>query len=127
MRLASSLLRTARHAHGVSQRALAESARVSRLGIPAVESGARDTTLYRLEQLLVPLGQRLSLFATRARPIWQVAVDLPAALGVGDERRASREIIQGSDDLTRETRATLVALAVTQPPLVSDSPRQSSS
>jgi len=117
---ASSLLRTARHSRGVSQRALALAAHVSQPGIAAVESGAHDTTLDRLELLLVPLGQRVSLLPTRSRPVWQVAVDLRAALDSGDDKRAWREIIQCSDDLARETYATRVALAVTQPLPVGD-------
>jgi transcriptional regulator with XRE-family HTH domain len=118
---ASLLLRTARHSRGMSQRALAQAAHVSQPGIAAVESGAHDTTLDRLELLLVPLGQRVSLLPTRARPVWQVAVDLRAALESGDEGRAWREIIQCSDDLAREAYATRVALAVTQPLPVGDS------
>ncbi|MHB1614758.1 MAG: helix-turn-helix domain-containing protein [Actinomycetes bacterium] len=118
---ASSLLRTARHARGVSQRELARAAHVSQPGIAAVESGAHDTTLDRLDLLLVPLGQRVSLLPTRARPVWQVAVDLRAALEASDEKRAWREIVQCSDDLARETHATRVALAVTQPLPVGDS------
>ncbi len=117
---ASSLLRTARHARGVSQRALAQAAQVSQPGIAAVESGAHDTTLDRLERLLVPLGQRLSLLPTRARPVWQMAVDLRAALEVGDQKLAWRQIIQCSDDLSRECPATRVALTVTQPLPVGD-------
>ena len=118
---ASSLLRTARHARGVTQRALARSAQVSQPGIAAVESGAHDTTVDRLEQLLVPLGQRVSLLPTRSRPVWQVAVDLRIALESGEEGRAWREVIQCSDDLAREAHPTRVALAVTQPLPVGDS------
>lgn len=117
---ASTLLRTARHARGVSQRGLARAAGVSQPGIATVESGAHDTTAHRLEMLLAALGHRLSVLPTRSRPVWQVAVDLRIALEVGDDRQAWREIIQCSDDLAREEPATRVALAVTQPLPVGD-------
>lgn len=118
---ASSLLRTARHSRGVSQRALAQAAHVSQPGIAAVESGTHDATFDRLDLLLAPLGQRVTLLPTRSRPVWAVAVDLRAALDSGDEGRAWREVIQCSDDLACAEHTTRVALAVTRPLPVGDS------
>ena len=75
---ASLLLRAARQAHGTSQRELAEAASVSQPGIAAIESGAHDTTVSRLEHLLAALGQPLHVVMrigrgvklSRRRMIW---------------------------------------------------------
>jgi len=117
---ASTLLRTARAARGVSQRELSKAAHVSQPGIAAVESGSHDTTVGRLELLLTALGQRMTVLPTRTRPVWEAAVALRQALDEGNESTAWREIIQLADDLAREDGATRVALTVTRPLLVGD-------
>jgi transcriptional regulator with XRE-family HTH domain len=117
---AAMLLRTARHARGVSQRALSTAANVSQPGIASVESGSHDTTVGRLELLLTALGQRVTVLPTRTRPVWEAAVALREALDEGNQSTAWREIIQLADDLARETGATRVALTVTKPLLVGD-------
>jgi transcriptional regulator with XRE-family HTH domain len=117
---ASTLLRTARHARGVSQRALSQAAHVSQPGIASVESGSHDTTVGRLDLLLTALGQRITVLPTRTRPVWEAAVALRQALDEGNESTAWREVIQLADDLAREDGATRVALAVTRPLLVGD-------
>lgn len=117
---ASALLRTARQRRGVSQRQLALAAGDSQPGIAAIESGAHDTTLSRIEHLLAPLGQRLTLLPTRSRPAWEAAASVAAALARSDLNSAWREIIQLSDDLVREPPAIRVALAVSPPLPVGD-------
>jgi transcriptional regulator with XRE-family HTH domain len=117
---AATLLRTARHARGVSQRALSTAAHVSQPGIASVESGSHDTTVGRLELLLTALGQRVTVLPTRTRPVWEAAVALREALDEGNQSTAWREIIQLADDLARENGATRVALTVTKPLPVGD-------
>lgn len=112
---ASTLLRTARHARGVSQRALSKAAHVSQPGIAAVESGSHDTTVGRLDLLLMALGQRITILPTRTRPVWEAALALRQALDESNGSTAWREIIQLADDLAREDGATRVSLTVTRP------------
>ena len=58
---AASLLRSARGSHGLSQRALADRARVAQPRIADIEAGQHDTTVRRLEHLLATLGQRIAV------------------------------------------------------------------
>lgn len=122
MPTAAALLRTARHDRGLSQRALADRARVRQPGIADIETGAHDTTVDRLEQLLAPLGYRVSALPTRGRPVWEAAAAIRESVQSEDAPRAWRELIQLADDLAREPDATRVALAVT-PPLPTGSAR----
>lgn len=117
---ASSLLRTARHSQGASQRALARLAHVSQPGIAAIESGAHDTTVSRLEELLAALNHQIILVPTRTRPVWVAAADIRELLESGDSRTAWREVIQLSDDLVREPPPLRLALAITRPHTAED-------
>jgi transcriptional regulator with XRE-family HTH domain len=118
---ASSLLRLARHQRGASQRTLARLANVSQPGIAAVESGAHDTTVSRLEQLLAALNQQIILLPSYCGPVWEAAAHIRIALQeVGPGDRAFRRVIQLSDDLAREGGAVRVALAVTEPAPIGD-------
>ena len=117
---ASLLLRAARQAHGTSQRELAEAARVSQPGIAAIESGAHDTTVSRLEQLLAALGQRVVLVPTVCRSVAEAADGIRSALACRDENWAWREVIQTSDDLAREAPVVRVALSIVRPLPVGD-------
>lgn len=112
---AAGLLRSTRTSHGLSQRALATAAGVRQPGVAAVESGAEDATVTRLEHLLAELGSRLSVLPTRLRPVWAAGEDVRQALSRADERTAWREVIQLNDDLRAADRATRVALAVAPP------------
>lgn len=112
---AASLLRSTRTSHGLSQRALATAAGVRQPGVAAVESGAEDATVSRLEHLLAELGSQLSVLPTRLRPVWAAGEDVRQALDRDDERTAWREVIQLNDDLRAADRATRVALAVAPP------------
>lgn len=117
---AGRLLRAARHARGVSQRALAKAAGVSQPTIAAVETGAHDATLTYLTRLLQPLNQQVSLIPTRTRPVWEAALDIEEALRANQASRAWRECVQLADDLARERPANRVALAVGRPLPVGD-------
>jgi len=113
--LSSALLRSARETRGLTQRELAKAARIAQPRIADIESGAHDTTVGRMEQLLAPLGQRVTILPTRARPVWEAASALAAALEGGDEKSAWRVFIQLSDDLVRAEPALRVALCVAEP------------
>ncbi len=117
---ASDLLRAARSVRGVSQRSLAKTSRVPQSRISDIEVGAHDTTVSRLEELLAPLGQRVTLLPTRSRPVWEASLAILEALSVGDENRAWREVIQLSDDLAANSGALRVALCVAPPVLTGD-------
>lgn len=112
---ASGLLRSTRTSHGVSQRALATAAHVRQPGVAAVESGAEDATVSRLEHLLAELGSQLSVLPTRLRPVWAAGEEVRRALDDDDVRSAWREVIQLNDDLRSADRATRVALAIAPP------------
>jgi transcriptional regulator with XRE-family HTH domain len=91
---AAALLRSARTNRGITQRALAASCRIHQPGISAIESGAEDATVGRLDGILAHLGSHLA---------------------AKDERSAWREIIQLNDDLRRVDGATRVALVINPP------------
>ncbi len=112
---ASTLLRSSRTSRGVTQRALATAAKVRQPGVAAVESGAEDATVSRIEHLLAALGSRLSVIPSRTRPVWAAGEDVRAALDADDERTAWREVIQLNDDLRAADPATAVALAIAAP------------
>jgi len=112
---ASAILRACRLSRGMTQRALAEAAKVRQPGVAAVESGAEDATVSRIEHLLASLGSRLSVIPSRLRPVWAVGGDVREALESGDVRSAWREVIQLNDDLRSADPATAVALAIAAP------------
>lgn len=116
----STLLRAARGAGGLSQRALADKAGIPQPRIADIEAGAHDTTVGRLEELLAPLGQRITFLPSERRPVWEAAVAVADAVADADERRAWREVIQLSDDLNASDGAVRVALSVAEPPPTGD-------
>jgi transcriptional regulator with XRE-family HTH domain len=108
------VLLAARRSRGLSQRALAARAGEHQPTISALENGDHDPGLAHLTRLLAATGHRLIALPTTARPVYEAAADISAALRRGDEPAAYREFIQLSDDLARETgplRAALTALA----------------
>ena len=118
---ASGILRSARTSRGISQRALAQAARVRQPGVAAVESGSEDATVSRLEHLLNELGSQLTVVPTRRRPVWAAGEAVRRALDDNDQRSAWREVIQLNDDLRGADRATCVALAIAPPGRTGDS------
>ena len=118
---ASGILRSTRTSKGLSQRALANAARVRQPGLAAVESGSEDATVGRLELLLNELGSRLTVLPSRRRPVWAAGEAVRRALDAHDERSAWREVIQLNDDLREVDRATCVALAIAPPGRTGDS------
>jgi transcriptional regulator with XRE-family HTH domain len=118
---ASGILRSTRTSKGLSQRALAEVARVRQPGVAAVEAGSEDATVSRLEHLLNELGSRLTVLPSRRRPVWAAGEAVRLALVADNERSAWREVIQLNDDLRNVDRATCVALAIAPPGRTGDS------
>lgn len=112
---AAALLRSARINRGITQRALAASCRIHQPGIAAIESGAEDATVGRLDGILAHLGSRLSILPTTLRASWEAANDIRVHLAVKDERSAWREIIQLNDDLRSVDGATRVTLVINPP------------
>ncbi len=118
---ASGILRSVRTSRGLSQRALAQAARVRQPGVAAVESGSENATVCRLEHLLNELGSQLTVIPTRRRPVWAAGEAVRRALDDNDQRSAWREVIQLNDDLRGADRATCVALAIAPPGRTGDS------
>jgi transcriptional regulator with XRE-family HTH domain len=117
---ASRLLRATRHASGLTQRALGARARARVATIGDIERGAHDPTVGRLDGLLAFVGHRLVAIPTRSRPVAEAATAIAKWLAEGKESYAFREVIQLSDDLSREFGATRVALAAATPGLTGD-------
>lgn len=112
---AGDLLRTAREAARLSQRAFAAKAGVSQPAIAAVEGGAKGATVDRVANLLADLSFRIAPIPTTRPAAWEVACDIRARLADGDERTAFREVVQLSDDLVASPSDIRVALCVTPP------------
>ncbi len=111
----SSILKAARAGRGYTQRELAVAAGIPQSRIAEIESGSHETSISRIEQLLAPLGQKLTFIPGSTAPIWETAQDLSDALQGGDERLAWRHFIQMSDDLANAEPATRVALCLAEP------------
>ena len=112
---AGDLLRTAREAARLSQRALAAKAGVTQPAIAAVEGGAKGATVDRVSHLLADLSFRIAPIPSTRPAAWEVACDLRVRLSTGDEPGAFREIIQFNDDLAASPADIRVALCVTPP------------
>ena len=112
---AGDLLRTAREAARLSQRAFAARSGVAQPSIAAVEGGSKDATVDRVSHLLADLSFRIAPIPSPRPAAWEVACDLRARLSGGDEPGAFREIIQFNDDLAASSPDIRVALCVTPP------------
>jgi transcriptional regulator with XRE-family HTH domain len=97
--MSAAALLAARRARGLSQRALAARVGEHQPTISALENGDHDPGLGHLSRLLAATGHRLVALPTTARPAYEAAADIAAALRRGDESAAYREFIQLSDDL----------------------------
>lgn len=120
MTTAATMLATARHSAGLTQRALA--ARVGRpqARVSDVESGHRDTTVGHLEQLLAATGQRLIAVPTTATTAADTAVEVRRWLAIGDTDRALRVVVQLADDLVNAPIPVLPCLVVQPAPPIGD-------
>lgn len=118
---ASTLLRSARRAAGVSQRALALRAGRRQPQIADVERGQHDVTVAVLSQLLAATGHRLvTVPSTRTTPS-ETAEGIRNALRAGQPDRALREALQLSDDLLACELPVRTALCAAEPETTGDS------
>ncbi|HMQ25594.1 MAG TPA: helix-turn-helix transcriptional regulator [Acidimicrobiales bacterium] len=116
---ASSILRAARASRGWSQRELARRCGVAQPSLSDIESGDRDTTVAKLEQILHATGHRLVSLPT-TRPT--VAEWAPALRDLASEDPGALEkcFVQIADDLTAADDTVSVALA-SEPPAATGS------
>lgn len=118
--VSSALLRQARRATGLTQRALAAKARVPQPSVARVEAGARDLNVETLDTLLRSTGHQLIVVPTRRATAAAAAVAIGDFLTGGDHKAAFREVIQLSDDLARSSACERVVLAFSTPPTTGD-------
>ncbi len=113
--LAATLLRRARIAAGLSQRALAQRAGVVQPAVARAESGARDVTVHTLAALLRAAGSQLIDVPTVRGTVAAAAETIRLDIEAGDEDSAFREIVQISDDLRAAAPSERVVLAFAPP------------
>jgi transcriptional regulator with XRE-family HTH domain len=117
---AAMLLRQARRASRLSQRALAARAGARQPGIAAIESGAHDTSVGTLGSLLAAAGYRLAAIPTLSQTAAETAEAVHESLQEGNESAAFRQLLQLNDDLAREHGPLRLVLSVAPPALVGD-------
>lgn len=118
MSSASTLLRQARSAAGVTTRALARAAGSTQPRVTEIERGASDPRVGTLEGLLRATGHQLAVLPTQAPTASTVAQAIRSDLadrGPGAEERTFRALLVLSDGLSTATDPIKVALAVTPP------------
>lgn len=107
--------------HGVradkqwSQRELARRCGVAQPSISDIESGERDTTVGKLEQILRPAGYRLVAIPTTRPTVADWAAELKVALQ-DDPGAVEKSLVQLGNDLQGAESASCVALCLTPPP-----------
>lgn len=115
---ASSILRAARASRGWSQRELARRCGVAQPSLSDIESGDRDTTVAKLEQILHATGHRLVSLPT-TRP---TVAEWADALREDRHRPAvlKKSLVQVSDDLRAVPPAVAIALSSAAPASTDD-------
>lgn len=115
---AGTILRSARAAANISQRALARRANASQPAIAAIESGQHDTKVATLENFLAAAHCTLTAFpAPATSPTVAATAELiRESVTVGNHDRAIRCLIALSDGLGVVDPATRVALCIAPPP-----------
>lgn len=114
---AARLVRTARRANGLSQRALASRARVSGSAVADVERSAHDPGSESLERLLEAAGHRLCSLPTTSSPVaeWADLIYRELRSARRSHSVAFRALIGLSDELAAADGALRVALCVAEP------------
>lgn len=122
MSTASSLLKQARAAAGVSTRELASAAGGAQPRVTEIERGASDPRVDTLEGLLRAIGYQLVALPTRAPTAAAVAQAIRDDLDdrAGSDDRAFRSLLVLSDGLSTATDPIKVALTVAPPPSTGD-------
>lgn len=117
---ASDFFWMARTHRGWSQRQLAERLGVSQPSIAAVESGAKDATVSRVEAVLREAQLRLIPVPSWAMTAVDAARLIRSDLAKDRETDAMRAMVQFADDLRAVDLATRVGLVLSPPPPIGE-------
>ena len=112
---AAELVKTARRAAGVDQRALAKRGKTSQSQLSLIESGRQSPSFETVSRLLRSAGRQLVAIDTIRADVATIASEIKEALQQDNERRASRLFIQLSDNLAAEHGANRFALTIAEP------------
>lgn len=120
--VAAQLLRTARRGSGLTQRELADRARVGGSAVADVERGAHDPGTRSLEHLLGAAGHRLCALPTTSYPaaVWADSIYRELRSTRRSHQVAFRALIGLSDELAAADKPLRVALCVAVPPPCGD-------
>lgn len=116
---ASTALRAARADKGWSQRELAGRCGVAQPSLSDIESGERDTTVGKLEQILQAAGYRLVAIPTTRPTVADWAATL-TGISANSSGVVRKTLVQISDDLAGAAPATCIALCLTPPATTGD-------
>jgi transcriptional regulator with XRE-family HTH domain len=111
---AATLLHASRARLGWSQRELARRSGVAQPSLSDIESGARDTTVSKLEEVLRAAGSSLVAVPSVVPSVATWAERLRTS-ATSDPGAIEKALAQVADDLGSVDRATRVALCVTPP------------
>jgi transcriptional regulator with XRE-family HTH domain len=111
---AATLLRSARARVGWSQRELARRSGIAQPSLSDIESGARDTTIGKLEAVLHSAGTSIVAVPSVVPSVATWAERLRASVA-SDPGGIEKALVQVADDLRSVDGATRVALCVTPP------------
>lgn len=111
---AATLLHASRRRLGWSQRELARRCGIAQPSLSDIESGARDTTVSKLEDILRAAGSSIVAVPSVVPPVATWAERLQA-LATTDPGAVEKVLIQLVDGLRSAERSTRVALCVTPP------------
>ncbi len=112
---AAQLVKTARDAAGLDQRALAKRSESSQSQISLIESGKQSPSFDTVAKILRGAGRRLIAVDTLRDDTATIAGEIASALSADNIARATRLFIQLSDNLAAEHGANRFALAIAQP------------
>ena len=112
---ASTLLRAARRASGLSQADLATRSRTSQPDVSSVESGRRVPTVDTLERLLRQAGHRIIAIPNAGTDVDETAGRIGDAVRDSSRDRALRAFLDLSDSLARAGGTDRVLLTALEP------------
>lgn len=116
---ASTHVRAARKARGLTQRELAESARIDQPAVSRAETG-RDVDFSTVDRLLAGAGHRLYSAPTRRDDAAAIAPVIRTRLREGDREGALRALIQLNDNLVAERGLVRGILGLARPDSTGD-------